>query len=75
MHDVLSDEEQHYLEQARALSPVLAERAAATSAARDVLPEARITASVLGVLAERRDHHRGLWSSFTFPSLRTSADR
>jgi hypothetical protein len=35
MHDVLADEEQLYLEQARALIRVLAERAAATSAARD----------------------------------------
>jgi alkylation response protein AidB-like acyl-CoA dehydrogenase len=50
MHDALSAEEQHYLEQARALIPVLAGRAAATSAARDVLPETIADFHRLGIL-------------------------
>jgi alkylation response protein AidB-like acyl-CoA dehydrogenase len=50
MHDALSAEEQHYLGQARALIPVLAERAAATTAARDVVPETIADFHRLGIL-------------------------
>jgi hypothetical protein len=50
MHDALSAEEQHYLEQARALIPVLAERSAATTAARDVVPETIADFHRLGIL-------------------------
>ena len=50
MHDALSVEEQHHLEQARALIPILAERAPATSAARDVVPETIADFHRLGIL-------------------------
>ena len=50
MHDALSAEEQHYLDQARALIPVLAERSAATTAARDVAPETIADFDRLGIL-------------------------
>lgn len=50
MHDELAAEEQYYLDQARALIPVLAERAPATNAARDVMPETIADFHRLGIL-------------------------
>jgi len=50
MHDALSAEEQHYLEQARELVPVLAARTTATNAARDVVPETIADFHRLGIL-------------------------
>jgi len=50
MDKALSDAEQPYLEQVRALVPTLAERAAATTAARDVVPETIADLHRLGIL-------------------------
>ncbi len=50
MDEGLTDEEHSLLEQARALVPVLAERAAATTVARDVPPETIADFHRIGIL-------------------------